>query len=304
MILFDYSNYLDSIKKQYTDISDVNLLYHYTSINAISKILIPDRISFIFSNIYYLNDISEGKNIVDLYKGIVCKLKKQRRIPISFLKKIENYTPSHKKYFQLDKNNIYEYKSESINEFCCSFSLNGNSLDLWRYYLKNNSLDGYCICFSSHIFDDCKPESENIISLSKIIYEDKIKKKIIENAIINCYDFYNKQTEIADSRYINFLYSFLDDMQFSCKDECFSNEEEVRAKVNLPLNQTGTEIKFRDNNGLLIPYIEIDTDKKYFESARLSPVMSNDAVESTKFFLRYRGYPDNYVDKSNLPIRY
>lgn len=311
MSIADYTNYIDSVYQKSSTIKSELPIYHYTSTANLSSILRKEKITLFFSNANYSNDITEGKDVINILKSVLEDIKKEKIInDNSFLQSISDFTPTDFEAIPFEKDKNMDPKFIPVDQYICSFSKNNNSLDMWRYYLKDKNMDGYCIGFSKKIFNDVDftfTTGEKVkIKWFNVIYDDNNKKKFIKDAIIKFYKIYTERT--TDSFSVlwlgSLLFSLFNYLRFCFKNKCFAHEEEIRALIILPKNQKDKEIKFRNSNGILIPYIDIETDKKYFESVKLSPVMSNDAIEATKFFLHYRDYPDGKVDKSDLPIRY
>jgi hypothetical protein len=96
--------------------------------------------------------------------------------------------------------------------------------------------------------------------------------------------------------------------------ENFSHENEVRAVIKIPLeiptgalNRNTFKVKHRYKEGLIIPYIEMNFDKRSVEEVRIGPMLSNteEIAKSTVIdFLAEKEYRNVGVIASKIPVRF
>ncbi len=85
----------------------------------------------------YLNDTSEGKEIINFYKMACSQLQSSGEISREFFELINDVNPQSVEIFFNNNNGTNRVPCIArYTLFVCCFSLNGNSLDMWRYYDK------------------------------------------------------------------------------------------------------------------------------------------------------------------------
>ena len=152
----------------------------------------------------------------------------------------------------------------------------------------------------------------------KVIYNNHDKKQHLEEIILDTYEaFINANTtenDILSGREesaVGFLQRELQILQFKFKHECYATEQEYRFVFYRPrkkpdnLRNALPGIQYRNQNGVLIPYIElrIINGNDYLKEVLVSPFIKEDNAESTvKDYLMECGY-DCEVRKSELPVR-
>ena len=111
-----------------------------------------------------------------------------------------------------------------------------------------------------------------------------------------------------------FLYSHSLNVRYFMKNPCFFNEKEFRIVVDLTqeaidkLKENG-KYGFRPNNGVLIPYIELEFDINCITGITMSPTTNSDlANKSIRAYCKHCGIDENNlsekIEKSNIPVRY
>lgn len=287
----------DNLFNNNSEVLSENEIYHYTSPNGFKSIIENSKIWFTDSR--FLNDIEEQFNISNTIKKILnepnIKLKKD------IICVLEKYAKTEclKELFNKKKRFI----------FSCTKS--NDELSLWNYYIKQNNYIGYSIGFSpKKLFKFLKTNDGNIINLHKCIYDDNEKQNYLIDIInkaevaLNAKAFQNKQKE--------HVLDFLDDCIYISsiifKNEKFSNENEIRfIYEKKPLSNTNKNIQYRLNNGIMIPYIEIDIDiKDIISSVTIGPGKQDDIVlQGTKEFLNKNNINLKIEDikDSQIPLR-
>ena len=196
-----------------------------------------------------------------------------------------------------------------------------DSLDMWRYYSKGNG--GYGIkCFST-LFDSYKEYEyseydENAIYCPprsfKVIYDDNDKKEILTSIIKDTFSVFTQTESPEENRLLEakrFIGNILQVYQFRFKHECFSSEQEYRFVIYVPvkkpekLKNEMPSVKYRTQNGIVIPYIDITVDDgaSYLKEVLISPFVDNKCASlTTEDYLSHCGF-NCAVKKSQLPVR-
>lgn len=305
----------------------ISSLWHYTSADGLVGIVRDEqnehgKLHFWFTRSDCLNDTSEGKHILDLFKEVCVELLESESIDISFYNAIYNAEISNHQFVNFPTPSVEDCVHESVldcvpcHAYICSFSLKENSLDMWRYYSKGNG--GYGLNVYSSLFDEYKEyefsdyDEKAIFSCIrsfKVIYDEELKKSKLKDIIIDTFSAY--QNEKDDQRAIQFIQYRLKILQFQFKHNCYSSEEEYRFVFYLPyskpkrLKNELPEIKYRVQNGVLVPYIDIviNNDNAYLNKVMISPFIENEyAVATTCDYLTQCGFNCKII-KSTLPVR-
>ena len=288
------------------------MLYHYT--NAAGLLGILQNESFWVSKSNFLNDFSEISYINTVIENI-CKdmfTDEHELITGMILKMV------HFKYF--GKSMYQKYYILSLTE-------NQDSLALWSTY---SNFFGYNIGLEGSDLVQIMSNSQNTTPLGihgKVIYDKAIQYQIIKDEINKTKIplLYNKYLESSNSELIPQLTHEIDSItNVLCeygvffKDPLFCQEEEYRIvffhSMNMHLSpKLNPEIKFRDRNGIIIPYIEVPmtNNKGYLpvKEIMIGPKNNIDIAEQgLEFFLYMLGIKrvmkQVTIVRSGIPLRY
>ena len=289
------------------------MLYHYTNIDGLKGIISNNGLKLWFTNYKYLNDSSEGCELKVIYDNILDQLFNDNKINeliYDYLKKI-NF--EDKDFFPYSNPNKKLKVCEDEEEiYLCCFSRDGDSLPMWRYYSKNETgcsieLDDWYLREHWHL-DALNPEERKIgkSSICEVVYPIEQKSEKIENLILNVVENLSELSEMEKAIKTDVL---LEEYRFVFKNQCFESEKESRAILYIPTDNTKHpkecfEIKYRTNQGMLIPYIERELPIEALLSVRVSPMASDLAVESIKRYLYECTGRRDVVHKSELPVRF
>ena len=322
------------------DIPDV--IWHYTNLNALLGILgdsnvsrKPDKkMSFWFTRSDCLNDKSEGLEILKIIKKASSELLEAGEIDDSFHNVVCATKTPRKQTFPFpvtSTNDIEEdlqvhtaVRSLEADVFICCFSKEKDLLEMWRYYAKSE--DGYCLKIQTEeLFSTLKEYyySEKVnkdveyVKLTEfsVLYSDSEKTDYIKSCLSKAYKGYKDDLEeygadSAEESLKGYLHLLIRENQFRFKNECFSSEKEFRIVAYRPkkklewLENDLPKIKYRQHDGMLIPYIEI-ASKDALRGVQIGPQAINEMQEKVVGdYLADLGYNDVEVTKSNLPIRF
>ena len=99
--------------------------------------------------------------------------------------------------------------------------------------------------------------------------------------------------------------AILSNRSLKFKSQCFSHEEEYRIIIKVPKKNNSFDIKYRTVRGCIIPYIEIEFKQDFISGVIIGPLLNIDTAKSSlKSFLKSKGYIDENISNSKIPIRY
>lgn len=299
-------------------------IWHYTDANGFLGIVRDNEIVLWFTRSDCLNDTSEGQELLKYYKKVCEKLLRENRISQEFYARIKDFEPVSRRLISYPKPRDGKYGVTGVSKaecetYICSFSIATDSLDMWRYYSNRG---GYALGFSltqinqivNSSFDKYDPTQPFCSAqLEKVMYSQEEKEKFLSDNIERFY----KQFSSSDEDHIKGAYCIelsllLNDSQYLFKHACFANEKEVRLIFHRPmekpksLGQEIPPIKYRTQNGMIVPYIEVKSPHlNHLKSVYISPFLRNSQqVPRVEDYLQQKGFPDCKAIQSELPVRF
>lgn len=291
---------MDSLKRwdKETAISkEDTLLYHYTSADGLKGIIKKGGLKFRFSNANYLNDTSEGKDVLDLYRQACDQLRSSKEISPDFY---QFAYPIEPKQTMLHKVSDRAYEISDCDMYMCCFSRQADSLPMWNYYVKDSKYQGYNIGISITSF---RQNSE--IGWVKVIYSDELKIKKIKKFLLGISGFYGNADQVEIKSSVEVMQ---ERWQYVFKSHYFEHEKEVRAILKVP--KTGSDqypVEFHVNSGILIPHVEYCFSGARVQQITIGPLIDGEtAKKSIAEYLVSCGYPEihNRIILSKAPVRY
>lgn len=307
------------------------VLWHYTSASALPFIFCnKGKIKLRFTHVDYLNDSTEGKDVIACFRRVIKKMKKGGQISPEFYDSIKDLTPLPKHPVAYPKPIIYPNGFEDKNGcfvldcretevfvFCCSKGK--DLLDMWRYYSKGDG--GYAIKIDVQFFDEANETSETQgthchLSCFDVIYDDEEKSNYLESVVKKAYGDYENPEKLQQIIRWN-----LRECQYVFKHSCFASEKETRIVYyrmkDFPSDCSAkqSEIQYRSSNGILIPYIDFEfsipdkfLNRQKNECIIVSPFIKDKqfvlAKESVENLLKANGFFDPIAKSSKLPVRF
>jgi len=293
----------DYISDRSTDI------YHYTSPGGLASIM--DKGKLRFTDRLFLNDKSEGTYILQLFREVLN----------------EQQSTIEKTFYETAKKNLDETLKD-FNSYCmkkklfiyqCSFSCDSDSLCLWNYYTKGDSIKGYNLHFKAKTLCDglslpSKLENKRTIepTRGKVVYDKKKQKEIVAQIIQIFYDHY-KLNQINTSLLTMYLIDKLLYIGIFFKNGCFKIENEYRIALPLYVDDNGNYMVIDDKpshferNGILIPFIDVEFKEESLEGIGLSPTTDIELAAKSiqRVGAKYKCLRDNYnIVTSMIPVRY
>ena len=308
------SSMIPSINKKQT-------IYHYTSINGIKSIL--DKKKLWFTNIDYMNDKHE------VIEGLKQFEKAGKKL----------YGDGYDKHC---KKIISKLKKQKNKVFVCCFSLDRDELSMWNYYTKDINNQGYNIGFdyknliisllkNNKELHGCGLSFGNVdYCLSEKTYAHKAYDMVTESlkaifASLACWLKGEKRSQAempeSDVPYVKYFGeepcfrrapSF--DTVYFMKKPCFSKENEFRIAIKatdeaLEKIKNANKYKFRESNGILIPYVELEFSVADIIGITFSPTTKVDlSMRSMEDYCCYNGINPKElkegIKKSKIPVRF
>lgn len=288
-------------------------IYHYTSPEGLKGIF--DTSSLFATDMYFLNDSSEGMYVISLIEDNIDRL----------CKGDEELKKCVERELGLIKLGKWQ---EPIHNYIISFSQNGDSLEMWNYYTKGNSIQGYNIgfdvdklasCIQIEILDDSgnqvmrDKDNHLVLFQGKVIYDKDKQMTIIEKIFET---FYQKYIESNDKNILDSVahYSVYKTIDYGIffKSKEFSIEEEYRfiyathllkdnSKKGIPCKEN-----FRINNGGLVPYQNCLFDMGSVSEVTFSPSLYNEMTEAglNRLLDQCGIMNQDRIKKSKIPLRF
>lgn len=231
-----FKSVLEIIREERPE-THLDTIYHYTGIEALTKIL--EEHCIWATNAFYLNDKREIYHAFDLISEIIDS--ECRRSPNELL--------------EMSKNKWLEVRRPKV--YIASFSQNSDSLSQWRAY--GNSSNTYSIGFNKI---DLVSSINGIGEIFDVVYDPEQQRSIIESIILHASEFHIKSLDTNSipieqqcREFIQLLILFLPTM----KDQGFSEEKESRLIIREDgVKENCIEIQYRTDNGILKPFVNVD----------------------------------------------
>ncbi len=290
-----------------------DMMYHYTSSFGFNSILFNDKnmITLWASRYDCLNDTSEGKIALEMYKKVCVKMLNENKLTKELFDFFVDIKPTKTTYISYLENDINRFTRVECDRYICSFSKNNDSLAMWNYYSKGNMYEGFNIgVHSLSVRDELninKLEYTNY-KISSVFYGQSEQEPLIRNVLNELIALYSKEEETS-IRYM--ISNYLEEWSLIFKSEYFKHEEEVRLIVSIPKKTKVSifDIKYRNSAGYIIPYIELKFNKSTVLETSFGPLTCS---EDQKYLqtqildeqLKGSNFPHTSTTYSNIPVRY
>lgn len=265
-------------------VPDAEILYHYTSIEALFGGIIVQQpqtdkeICLWTSNCQYMNDPEE------LNTGI------------QFASEILNISPD------VLEEQASKYQQIKDCLYITSFSTATDCLPMWAMYGKNGN--GIALGFNKEIIETIVP------NLYKCVYVTEPNRARLQSEISalikdsdpkdieNLPDSTGKIFTQFLANIANFLTFYIVSC-FNSKNPAYIYEQEVRTVL-----LTDEPAKYRISNNLIIPYIEQYFPKSALKEIWIGPTNDmNRATNSLRKYLNHMGFNDVEIKQSKVPYR-
>ena len=285
----------------------MSLIYHYTNTSALLGMLNDcdkdgNCIKMWATHSQFLNDPTEyeyGKIVGQkLLEEVEQKLNIAEADRLSFTM----YDESMKQYFVQCERGISCYADSlyMATPFVISFSKNRDLLPMWTSYGKNGS--GIAIGFNRESLE----KHNNHFTVKDCYYDyDGSDYTPLKNKIKYWYEMMLQNINGASEGYtrvcqIELIMTINAHVAAYIKHESYKYEQEVRCKVI-----KSSEIKFRESNGLIIPYTELRIPIDTIEEIIIGPTQDAERMKlAIEMLLKTNGiYRDIKIKESKIPYR-
>jgi len=267
-----------------------DIIYHYTSLDALINILKPDRnekIYFWASHAEFLNDPLEYKFALSLLKP-----------------SLEKYERENSKHEELSKTLPANFGIRLLElapgePFLLSLSELPDDLSMWRAYGANGS--GVSIGLDKNMLEKLGGGGNcNFLKCSYIEEENIVEMSNFWNSIYDALPDFIKEGSI-DGKYALNFFKILSHC-FRLKNKSYSSEIEWR----FCRYEWKENINYRMKNGLVVPYSKLPFDKNIIREIWIGPSAKADlSKKAIKMALKTYSYnvDQNFVQISTVPYR-
>lgn len=276
-------------------------LWHFTALETLTAILHEEGWYLRFSDYRFLNDPLEGKYYRDVFLTVAEEMLKEHGISERLYSEVQKAEiPVERPFYKKESNSMQtgEYKT-----YIACFSSQNDSLPMWNYYAASSS--GSCgIEFGSvNDLQNCLKKENGLrnIKTLRVIYDRKEQERCIRELLghLSLQD---------DNENIPFLLQqFCIEAYLRFKQPACEYEQEIRLMCEVPEEREDKlpQRKFRNKNGLIIPYIDLFCSKKRcIKNVILGPLSSSKLSQiGVKDFLEYNKYNGNVLI-SEIKMRY
>lgn len=241
--------------------------FHYTSPEGLIGILKNRNIYF--TDCQYLNDYSERVEInteLDRFWLMNSKAYDKQFRDLLISVKISLYEDSDFAY--IDGSN----DPTPCRYFILSASRKADSLDMWKYYAKNGTYDGYYINLNTYALTDEWIDRDTSVAVEDgdAVYSIEQKQRLITETVEKLYDpwcRYQRSPELDEKIHSEFR-CWVSYASLFFKNSCFEQEEEYRFIAIAPISKLSAltygyrnlQVRmydFRVANGVITPFIRM-----------------------------------------------
>ena len=274
-------------------------LYHYTSSAAFLSIVASGELWF--SDFRYLNDLSELKYGVDLFRAELAA-------------RLDVETDNYSRFLLQAMRNHFEEAVLQTDQFVFCMCSENNLLNQWRVYGKDTVPLSVEFATRGFMFVNWEP---NQFDLVPMVYEEAMQKRIINETISTGIEYYHKHLfaiitdKISLKKFVEMFGSVCVDWCAAMKHPQFEVEKEWRLAVRWrsgPRYMRGQ--KFRSTSIGIVPYLPVRPNDENLgndlpiRSVTIGPCAYPEIQRQTiKDLLCQHNKANADVHLSNLPIR-
>lgn len=274
------------------------MLYHYTGLHSLMGMLETNDLWMSKGN--FLNDSSELVYFSDVLKTVISKMEDQKetRSEQFFIPEIK---ASMERFLQeVDRNGFEVY--------IFSLSHTQDSLALWYNYAKG---DGYNLGFSTEkLLDKVSGLPGGADMLHGLVEYDRQRQELILLDFLMAAFKAASQYEEPEVKKVlpDHFFSIIAICAIFFKDPAFKSEEEYRIALMNRNEDPKSAVRFRAQNGVIIPYIAVDFGGNLpLGHITIGPKNNIDIAErGMEHYLRSKGYNLERItiSKSVAALRY
>ncbi len=271
--MIDVQQKLEEIKdfvsgKFSVDLIRNSTIYHYTTVSAYKSII--ENKCLWASDVRYLNDNNEIKYGMNLLVAEIEKI---------------SASDEASDLYKTALSELKDFLFDDIGVCSVSFCMDDDLLSQWRGY---GGVQGVSIGVSAGKIKDVDG-----FNLYSVVYDVGDQKRIIQSSLAFYFSRYTavSRSGLEKSALKDFVrdcsYVF-DRLAAVLKAPAFSEECEVRAFITKYRHRMANGVKFRERNGLIIPYYELsfrDLGVNFIKSVVVGPGANSDlALKSIQDF--------------------
>lgn len=327
--MFNYqSNFVFNYRKDGIKYApEDKVVYHYTSPDGFLGILSGQNLRF--TDICYMNDKSEGIYFVKILLDYLTK--NQGRFPLC--EEVINNLLDKNSFDDIRRLNVTKIKYKSdwnnyhkpVRSFVFCTCSDADSLNMWNYYVKNGSYQGYNIgiriaSFLEYIGRMLPEDDSTSLYYGKVLYNVKRQEEEIEHLLITM----EENMDVLQTANMNlmtwYLKHYIELYGVFYKHPKFEGENEYRFVIEAE-EQNGYMLPFASKdvsdrnatirkefcvkNGIIAPYLTVPFGNDTISRVYISPMTEFDiAKRSIKELIYQKNYRMFAVHQSKIPIRY
>ena len=232
--------HVEDTAARYASFSSANMLYHYTSIDNIPKIIRGKKVCLRMTREDCFEDKQEGKLITEFYQIALERLYAAGKIDIAqyaYLKNVKMPTDDRALYKDEDGQMIHG-KTSGVDYYVSCFSLNREDPYMYNAYISRPDKKGCCIGFHPKCWeteerlagwynDGCRLEA------LRVLYgEDAIH--CIEDLLIRLLGLEELSMQDIETRIASIISDKLKRMRLCIKADKYKKENEARLVLRVP----------------------------------------------------------------------
>ncbi|KOF10990.1 hypothetical protein AC739_06245 [Planococcus glaciei] len=273
-------------------------LYHYTSLQSLMGMIETNNLWMSKGN--FLNDSSELIYFSNVLKSVVGKMEIQRETELwqLFIRELEG---SMKRFLEGIEGSGFEV-------YIFSLSYSPDSLALWYNYAKG---EGYNLGFDAEELlqkASAFPDESDVLH-GLVVYDRQEQELILMNFLIETFKrvVQYEPGDIKKALPRHFL-SVIATCAIFFKDPAFKSEEEYRIAYKNTSGTMHSAVRFRAQNGVIIPFITVDFEERLpISHITIGPKNNIDiAKRGIEHYLKSKGYnmKSLSINKSVAALRY
>ena len=276
-----------------------DVVFRYSSPDVFYKTL--SKMSLRFTRGDCFNDYEDGEVVNELYLDCLSELIQEGEIDKDFFVAAAMTEVKHLVWL------VGEDIATQIEckPFICCFSKEKDSLQMWQYYSKGGNFEGYNIGFR---LNKLLNVNSSFVEMGAVVYDEETQKRSIKLAISTSFKDYHEnfllkeaqKIEMSQEQLLHYelgvLRSRLAKLSCFFKRPCFSGEKEIRVVIKVPIEEKyrdstwsgkkdqekNVEIKYRIQQALMIPYIELPINPRSVECVTIGPITSSKNIALEK----------------------
>lgn len=297
-------------------------IYHYTSPETIISILSEGTIRF--TDCQFLNDRSEYNHIFDPLNEAITQIKTSlhdRSLKKMVLDHLEtNYQEKHFTV-KMNQDGQMDFIASPSRYFVFCASTDADSLNMWNYYVKNGTYQGYNIGLSANKIVEQVPSAivDNVM-YGGVVYDNKEKVSLLASLIMEAdnklFSVLNNEKKRAGLEFVTDdivtgLFKNLQYYRLFFKNKVFEGEKEYRIAIQMApsdgdFSAAGIEKGFTSRHGVITPHFDLKIPQDSVKRINLSPMLEHElASEGLNRLLTEKNYSSKIeIGKSAIPIRF